>query len=293
MLRHRLHAIAGLPRAGSTLLAALLGQNPRIHAEVPSPVGPMLDELSDRMRAGSEIGGLLSGACRRRMASGLVNGYYADVPDEVTTVLDTNRGWPARLPELLAIAPEARIICCVRDVAWVLDSLERMYRQNPFETTALFDGPSERSTVYARAETLAGGDRLVGVAWSALKEAVLGPEAGRVLLVEFEDLTGWPEQVLPLIYDFLGEPRVCHDTENVRFDAPEFDRRLGLPGLHRVEGPVRPLSRDPVLPPDLFQRFREDTFWRTALDSPANLVAPVGGDDGHFALCPLEARPGT
>ncbi|MEG5055281.1 MULTISPECIES: sulfotransferase [unclassified Microcoleus] len=33
------HFISGLPRSGSTLLAALLRQNPRFHSAMTSPVG--------------------------------------------------------------------------------------------------------------------------------------------------------------------------------------------------------------------------------------------------------------
>ncbi|MGI4764644.1 MAG: sulfotransferase, partial [Janthinobacterium lividum] len=33
-----MHFISGLPRSGSTLLAALLRQNPTVHAHISSPV---------------------------------------------------------------------------------------------------------------------------------------------------------------------------------------------------------------------------------------------------------------
>ncbi|MGA8585530.1 MAG: sulfotransferase [Roseiarcus sp.] len=36
-MQNRLHFISGLPRSGSTLLAALLRQNPRISAGMSSP----------------------------------------------------------------------------------------------------------------------------------------------------------------------------------------------------------------------------------------------------------------
>ena len=39
------HAISGLPRSGSTLLAALLRQNPRFYAEMTSPVVGLLNGL--------------------------------------------------------------------------------------------------------------------------------------------------------------------------------------------------------------------------------------------------------
>jgi hypothetical protein len=34
-----IHFISGFPRSGTTLLAALLRQNPRFHASIESPVG--------------------------------------------------------------------------------------------------------------------------------------------------------------------------------------------------------------------------------------------------------------
>ena len=48
----RFHFISGLPRSGSTLLAALLRQNPRFHAGMSGPVaglvGSLLGEMSGR-----------------------------------------------------------------------------------------------------------------------------------------------------------------------------------------------------------------------------------------------------
>ncbi len=80
------HFISGLPRAGTTLLAALLRQNPRFHAGMTSPA-----------------------------------------------VLD--------------LFPRSKVIACVRNVAWVMDSIERLYRANPYENTKLFHDDSERNNV--------------------------------------------------------------------------------------------------------------------------------------------------
>ena len=38
-------------------------------------------------------------------------------------VFDTNRAWCARLPLLRTLFSEAKVICCVRNVAWVLMTL--------------------------------------------------------------------------------------------------------------------------------------------------------------------------
>src|SRR3546814_6586371 len=60
-----------------------------------------------------------------------------------------------------------------------LPILERLYRANPFENTKLFNDDDERNTVYSRCETLAQRNRLVGFAWTALKEAYYGENAER------------------------------------------------------------------------------------------------------------------
>jgi sulfotransferase len=39
-------------------------------------------------------------------------------------VFDTNRSWCARLPLLTSLFPEAKVICCVRDIPWIFDSID-------------------------------------------------------------------------------------------------------------------------------------------------------------------------
>lgn len=48
------HLISGLPRSGSTLLAALLRQNPRFHAAMSSPVASLLNGALEQMGANNE-----------------------------------------------------------------------------------------------------------------------------------------------------------------------------------------------------------------------------------------------
>jgi len=46
------HFISGLPRAGSTLTAAILRQNPRFHAGMSSPVASLFDNVIAQVSAG-------------------------------------------------------------------------------------------------------------------------------------------------------------------------------------------------------------------------------------------------
>lgn len=270
-MSQKFHFISGLPRSGSTLLSALLLQNPRFHAGMTSPVGSLFTAMLQQFSAGSEFGAVLSKSQRQRLSRGLFESYYAD-QQEKEVIFDTNRLWCAKLPALLDLFPDAKIIACVRNVAWIMDSLERLYRANPYENTRLFNDDTERNTVASRVDTLAQRNRLVGFAWAALKEAYYGEQAKSMLVVEYDHLTQSPEQVLRLVYDFIGEPWFEHDFDNVQYDAPEFDQALGVSGLHRVRRKVGVEARRTILPPDLFQQYASLSFWQDGAGSEANVI---------------------
>lgn len=265
------HFISGLPRSGSTLLAAILRQNPRFHAGMTSPVGGLFRGMLNQLGAGSEFGPVVTKEQRRRLARGLFDSYYADQAGK-DIIFDTNRMWSAQMPALMDMFPGAKLIACVRNVAWVMDSIERRYRANPFEITRLFNDDGERNTVYSRVETLAQYNRLVGYPWAALKEAYYGEHAASLLLLDYDLLAQAPRHVLPLIYQFLGEPAFEHDFERVQYDAPEFDEALGLHGLHQVRPQVDMVRRQTILPPDLFEKYSKLSFWQDQSNSRANVI---------------------
>jgi sulfotransferase len=262
-----------LPRSGSTLLAALLLQNPRFHAGMTSPVGSLMRGMLNQLGAGSEFGSVVTKEQRQRLTNGLFDSFYADQANK-EVIFDTNRMWSAHLPVLKDQFPKAKVIACVRNVAWIMDSLERRYRANPYEITRLFNDDTERNTVYSRVETLAQANRLVGYPWTALKEAFYGEHADSLLIVDYDLLAQAPDKVMPLIYQFIGEPEYEHDFSNINYDAPEFDAPLGMHGLHKVRTQVTYEKRSSILPPDLFEKFAALSFWQDTNRNRCNVITP-------------------
>jgi hypothetical protein len=60
-MQNGIHFISGLPRSGSTLLAAILRQNPRFHAAMTSPVGSLYTALEAAMSRRNETAVSLGG----------------------------------------------------------------------------------------------------------------------------------------------------------------------------------------------------------------------------------------
>ena len=265
------HFISGLPRSGSTLLSAILRQNPRFHAGMSSPVGQLYKSALNVFSAGSEFASVVSQDQRKSILKSQFTSYYSDLSDK-EVIFDTNRSWSAQLKGLLELYPHSKVICCVRDMGWIMDSMEHQFRKNPFENTRLFN-EEERVSVYSRVDSLGRNNRMVGSAWGMLKEAYYSEEASSLLLVDYDLLSTAPEKVLPLIYDFIDEPCFQHDFENVQFEAPEFDVNIGVQGLHSVSGAVCKKDRVSILPPDLFNKYSEMSFWKEQQGSRAHVIA--------------------
>src|SRR5215472_629073 len=189
-----IHFISGLPRSGSTLLAAILRQNPRFHAGMSSPVGSLFMALQGAMSRRNEAAVFIDEAQKRELLNGLFDNYYHAVHPQ-KLVFDTNRAWCTKLPTLVQLFPEAKVVCCVRHVPWIMDSVERLIRRNAFELSGIF-GYEPSNTVYTRVARLAMSDGLVGFALDALREAFWGEHANRLILVGYEALAKNPAGTL-------------------------------------------------------------------------------------------------
>ena len=256
----KLHLISGLPRSGSTLLSALLRQNPRFRAGVTSPLAMLCGNLLHSMSGANEFPTFFTDERRRAILHGVVQSYYAEVPSD-RVIFDTNRTWTARTALLADLHPAARIICCVREVAWVLDSIERLVRRNALQPSKLFNYRTGGS-IYARVETLMDPEKgLVGLAWNSLREAWFSERARSLIVVCYDSLARNPGRIMDRLHQQLDEPGFSYAFDDVRYNEPDYDAQLGMPGLHQVRSRVEYLERQTCLPPDLFAKYADVNFW--------------------------------
>ena len=155
-----IHFISGLPRSGSTLLSALLRQNPRFKAGMSGPLAGLFRALLGEMSARNEFSVFIDDAKRQRILHGLFEHFYAECPAEV--IFDTSRAWCQWMPAIAQLFPQAKVIACVRDLAWIVDSIERLVQRNVFSPSSIFNY-SAGGTVYTRASAVVGT-----VAWSGV-----------------------------------------------------------------------------------------------------------------------------
>lgn len=254
----KIHFVSGLPRSGSTMLIAILQQNPAFKTGMTLATVRVVRAIESAVSREGEVSILLSDEQKLALFRGVFTAIHG-IADRV--IIDKNHLWCAKLPLIAALFPDAKVICCVRDVSWIMDSFERLYQSNPLELAAMFNFRTD-TTVYTRVSRMASSDGVVGMALDGLREAYYGAHSDRILLVDYNRMTATPEAELDKIYKFIGEPRFAHDLDTLHFESTAFDTAVGLPGLHTVRGPVKFRPRRTILPPDLFGRFTADAFWK-------------------------------
>jgi sulfotransferase len=250
--------ISGLPRSGSTLLSAILKQNPDFYADITSPVSGIIQSAIDGI-TGSENNLNLNEERRKAILASIFDGYYSFT--ETPVVFDTSRGWSSKTSTLKALFPYTKILCCVRDIGWILDSFERISSKNPFHSNTLV--PQDKNVnVFSRCDAMMdqNGGIIISV-WALLQEGyAINPNM--IKLIEYEDLCKNPEKTIKSIYEFIDKPYYEHDFDNVEYSNENFDLSCNLKDLHTVRKKVEWVERKSILPPEVWKKYSNMEFWR-------------------------------
>lgn len=254
----RFHFISGLPRAGSTLLASILRQDPAVTAGMTSPVFSFVSALLPQLSNVNEFNIFIDDAARRRLLRGVFHNYYAAPSGAV--VIDTNRHWTARLPLLVELFPQAKIVCCVRSLVEIVQSFEAAFAKSPLELSRM-TGYDPGLNLYARVDQLLGPNGVIGFPLNGLKEAFFGALSDRLMVVSYAQLCARPEAVVDAVCRFLDIAPLARDFASLRFEAPDYDRAVGLRGLHTVRPVLSAVPAQAPLPPDILARLQGGYFW--------------------------------
>jgi sulfotransferase len=254
--------VAGLPRAGSTLLCQLLAQHPDIHSEGHS--SPLCSTLL-RLRHGISDDEFFlaqldtafeqSYARLRAATRAFLRGWYQDC--DRSAVIDKNRAWLRNVEYLLHIEPEARLLVCVRELGQVYGSIEAQHQR-----TILIDFPDHIASHdrYSRADALFAKDGVIGNPLRALEavQDLPAPAQQRIRFVAFEQLMDDPQTVMAEVYKWIGVRPHAFDPRQLAVRAHESDSHYRNKYPHRQHAAVEPPHKHDI--PLRIQREVERTY---------------------------------
>lgn len=258
----KMHFISGLPRSGSTLLSAILKQNPRFTASISDP---LLDFTKNFITSVSGAVGMSSQVPEKKQRELILDLFQSFYKHDNQVCFNTNRGWTAHTSLIKQLFPQSKIIICVRDVPWILDSFEQLNVKNPFTIKPLYNH-QDLGTVYERTRMLMGEiPNFSGYVMGPIantKQALYSNEKDMLCIVDYDMLAKNPRETMQRIYQYLGEEWFEHDFDNVEDSYDEFDTQAKIDGLHSVKRKVQPYLRKPILPEDLWQHYIGYSFWK-------------------------------
>ena len=279
--------MAGLPRAGSTLLSTLLNQNPRFYSGPSSPVLGTMYNIHDHFQVNELYTGYPKPDQVNSMVGSVIRHWYNDIEEPV--IFDKNRAWTARVPFIEGyIGQEARIIIPVRRVDEILASMLTMIHRNPFKEGQprinFVDENLVKNNIPINDENRC--NHLLnqgGIVWESLNAVKLGVEEGhadRFLFVDYNNLVENPQRELNYIYEFLNEEPYEHTFDNLFNKHREDDlTTYGLDDMHQVHSKLKKTSSNPdeVLPDSIIELYTNNKetleFWNDIASQP-KVVTP-------------------
>lgn len=218
--------LAGLPRSGSTLLSAILSQNPDIHAEGNSAVCQLMWDMQQSCLTGARE--QLEANYRQDTQDDLLRAIPAVYYKNVTAshIVDKCRSWtlPANMDMIRRyITDDPKVIVLTRPLDEVLTSFAQLRVAN--------GGSGDIS------DLMEPGSEPVMRSHAGVINAQMSADSA-FLFVNYADLCADPDQVLRRIYAHCGWPLFRHDFDNVINAHPENDDIYGLVGMHKIRPKV-------------------------------------------------------
>lgn len=275
----RFYFMAGMPRAGSTMLSSILNQNPRIYSGPSSPVVPTMLALESSLSNDELFLAYPKPEVGKQMIASVLYQFYSDVNKPV--VIDKNRSWLFRLHYIqnyFGIQP--KILVPVRSYDEILTSFITMNRRNMYNGTqskiSFIDEILVKSNTPLTDENRCRaliGPGILGQSIDSLKEVYMKGLENCIHLIEYDDLVTNPESVMVGVYDFLEEPSFKHDFEALENLHRENDAEVyGLADMHEVRRKVEKVSLKPedVLPQVILKAVKGQEFWRNNVNENLN-----------------------
>ena len=244
--------VTGLPRSGSTLLCQMLAQHPEIDCEGhSSPLCNMLlgirrmvsddqfflaqlDSHFDKSYAN------LGGAMR-----GFLEGWHSGTGK--TVVVDKNRAWLHMIEMLLHIAPEARLIVCIRELGQIYGSIEARHQK-----TILIDFIDHLADYdrFGRADMLFAKDKAIGAPLISIHAVEDLPQhvRERLYFLRFEDLVDHPVQCMSHIHAWLGLSPHEIDPNGLAVGVHESDSHYRMKYPHKQSSAIVKPARHEISP---------------------------------------------
>ena len=241
--------MAGLPRSGSTLLSAILNQNPDVYSGPQTDFPKMMLALYHQTQQSESFHSGYNPEGYVNILRQIPNNFYINTDKKY--IIDKNRNWGTidNIKLLDLLSNDVKIICPVRPILEILASFVRLAEKNPNnfiekrirEITSGYYRPLND----ARCDLLMADDEGIQHNIFSLASALQPEHRDKFHFVHYDHLVEKPKETLDAIYDFLEIPKFEHKFDNLKWETmPNEANVFGIANLHSVKSSLKPSKTD-------------------------------------------------
>lgn len=217
---------SSLPRAGSTLLQNIIGQNPDFYV---TPTSGLMELLYGAKVNYTEVNefkfskepDLMKKAFASFCNEG-IHGYASAITDK-KYYLDKGRAWGFYINWLESFMTyQPKMICMIRDLRDVFCSMEKAFRKNPEKERMINWAELRNNTTAKRIDTWTGTPP-VGIAIERLESILQMGNGNKILFIKYEDFCLRPDAEISRIYQYLEVPFFSHNFDYIPQITDEDD----------------------------------------------------------------------
>jgi len=256
---------SSLPRAGSTLLQNVIGQNLDFYVTPTSGVLELLYASRGNFTSSPEFKAQNQKEMEvafKSYCKGGLEGFFNGITDK-PYVMDKSRGWGIHYNFLNSFYPNPKIICMVRDLRGVYASMEKNFRKNQHLDSGIINHSQMKGTTTEKRVDIWATTQPVGLAIERIYQIIREGIDKNILFIRFEDFCLNPKQEMDKIYSYLNLPIYSHDFNNVEQLTQEDDSIYGIYGDHKIKKEVKPIKDDwdQVLGVNLCNNIKQRYLW--------------------------------
>ena len=234
------------PRAGSTLLQNIMGQNPDFYVTPTSDIQGLLVHARKSFST-SEIfkaqdTKIVDEGFKSFCKAGLFS-WFDGITDK-KYVLDKNRTWGISYDFVDWFYPNPKMIMLVRDLRSIYASMEKFYRKNLYLDYDITGWESFKNNTTDDRLKFYMSNNPIGTHITRTYDILAQGKANKILFLKFEDLLTHPQEILNIVYDYLEIPRFNHTFTKIDQITQENDRILGFGADHIIKNKLEPLKED-------------------------------------------------
>ena len=263
----KFYCLHGLPRAGNTLLASIINQNPRIAVTANSIIADMLGELY-MLKHIDIFKNFPDHKSFDNVTKSLLQTYYKDWPQEY--IIDRAPwGIPVNLKFLKEVQEDIKIIVLVRDVEEILASFIKWSQKEPTS----FVNQYAAKTIEEKCDMLMDKDGVIVKELIGIKHLLDHQPKEMYHIVEYNDLCDNPQQTIKDIYKFLDIPLWGHrfiNLDQFEVNNMKYDDNIVGQNLHTIEtnsinsnnyNEFKENVND-ILPKSIIEKYNNLNFWK-------------------------------